>query len=256
MPKELLHKIDKLRNRRPLVHCLTNQVTINFVANSLLAFGASPIMSSSPDEAENILNNANSLYLNIGTLSLQSVETMLLAGKIATRRDMPIVLDPVGAGATPLRGEACAKLLNEIKISAIKGNASEILALARKKASGRGVDSAHQVEEARSAADELAKKYNLTVAVTGIIDYVTNGENFYHIKGGHELMARTSGTGCALGGLLAAWLSLPGEPAESTAQLLEIAARCGERAALKAGGPGTFAPLWLDELYLFADNDN
>lgn len=235
--------------KRPLVHCITNQVTVNLVANALLALGASPVMSNSIDEVAQVAAQASALYLNIGTLSQPGVVAMLAAGRAANRHGVPVVLDPVGAGFTGLRNNSCLSLLNDIKITAIRGNASEIIALANMGSASRGVDSMHSVEEARVAADELARKYGLIVALTGKRDYVTDGRYNQIIDGGHELMAVVSGMGCAVGALLAAWLTVDGT-CRAAANALALAGVCGSRAAASAQGPGSFVGAWLDEIYL------
>ncbi len=248
MLEKINTKIRRLRQTRPLIHCITNQVSMNLVANSLLALGASPIMSSHAGEVEEIAGLAAALYLNIGTLNSQTLPVMLGAGQAANARNLPVVLDPVGAGATALRNQACARLLNEIKISAIRGNASEIRALASIPGASHGVDAAHKVEEAYQAADMLARRHGLIVALTGVSDYVTNGVQNIAINGGHGLMAMVSGMGCAVGGLLAAWLSME-RGLEDAAELLFLAGQCGANAGAASPGPGSFAPMWLDELH-------
>ena len=248
MQENLYKNLNKLRQQKPLVHCITNQVTMHLVANSLLALGASPIMSSSVEEVEEVTAKASALYLNIGTLSQTSVRAMLLAGKVANRKGIPVVLDPVGAGFTAMRNQTCATLLNDIKITAIRGNASEIMALSQAGAVGHGVDSRHLVEEAHTHAEWLAQKYDIIIALTGKSDYVTDGNHNLTIEGGHELMALVSGMGCAVGGMLAAWLSVEATYS-SAAATLALVGNCGFEAAGRVNGPGSFVAAWLDEIY-------
>ena len=244
-------KVKRLNAAQPLVHCITNQVTTSLVANSLLALGASPIMSSHPDEVEAISGLADALYLNIGTLQPATLSSMLKAGMVASRCGIPIVLDPVGAGLTETRSKACLHLLNELNMSAVRGNASEIMALADLQAMPHGVDACHQVEEACVAADVLAKRHGLVVALTGVSDYASNGDENCCITGGHSLMAKVSGMGCVVGALLAAWLTLPGDRLTATAELLQIVAQCGLEAGRQSHGPGSFVTAWLDQLYQY-----
>ena len=249
MYKKYLPQLARLRARRPLVHCLTNQVTINLVANSLLALGASPIMSHSPVEVEEVCSLSQALCLNIGGLSKQTLRSMLLAGGVANQRGIPVVLDPVGAGVTAWRAQVCQLLLKEIKITAIRGNASEVRALAGLETESHGVDSAYPVEEAHTAADILARRHGLVVALTGVRDYVCNATQNWQIEGGHELMAQVSGMGCAVSALLAAWLSVDDDSLGSAVAVVGLAGFCGRKAGKQANGPGSFVPLWLDELH-------
>ena len=164
-----------LRTKKPLIHNITNYVVMNYTANALLACGASPVMAHAPEEVEEMVSFAGALVLNIGTLTNAWVDSMLIAGKKANELNIPIVLDPVGSGATKLRTESAKRLINELSVSVIRGNASEILSLAREGSRTKGVDSIHSVEEAADAALMLAKELNTTLAITGPIDLITDG---------------------------------------------------------------------------------
>lgn len=236
------------RQRSPLTHCLTNEVVQSFTANVLLALGASPAMVVEPAEASQFAAFADAVLVNVGTLTAARSEAMLAAVKSATAAGRPWTLDPVAVGALTFRSDFCRQLLT-YRPAAIRGNASEIMALARQAVSGRGVDSLHDSSAALEAAVLLAQSSGAVVAVTGETDYVTDGKRLLAISGGSPLMTRVVGTGCALSAVVAAFCALPGD------RLLHIAAACrvmslaGERAAAAAGGPGTFEPLFLDALY-------
>jgi hydroxyethylthiazole kinase len=223
---------------------------MNLVANSLIALGASPIMACALDEVAEISAQANALCLNIGVLTPRQLTSMLTAGQEAGRLGLPIVLDPVGAGVSGLRRQACRSLLR-LNIRAIRGNASEIMALdgLDSRPWGHGVDAAHRVRDACAAARRLAHRYNLLVALTGEEDFIVDGESEEFIQGGHKLMSVVSGMGCALSGLLAAWLTVENNAMTAARLCLRLAGRCGEEAAASAAGPGRFATQWLDRLY-------
>ncbi|WP_380179256.1 hydroxyethylthiazole kinase [Kalamiella sp. sgz302252] len=234
--------------RSPLVHCLTNDVVQSITANVLLALNASPAMVTEPAEASQFAAIADAVLINVGTLTASRSEAMLAAVQSATAAGKSWTLDPVAVGALTFRSDFCQQLL-AYRPAAIRGNASEIMALARQAVSGRGVDSLHDSSAALEAAVLLAQSSGAVVAVTGETDYITDGERLLAVSGGSPLMTRVVGTGCALSAVVAGFASLPGD------RLLHIAAACrvmslaGERAAAAAGGPGTFEPLFLDELY-------
>ena len=244
------NKLKYLRNKCPLVYCITNQVTINLVANSLLALGASPIMAHSEQEVGEITAAADALYLNIGTITPEKLNVMMLALQVAGKKNIPVVLDPVGAGASKLRQKACHEILASGLVRLIRGNASEILALAKMSDTSRGVDAVHSVAAARGGAEWLAGHYGLVVALTGETDLATNGRETRQISGGHALMTRITGMGCALSAILAAWLADEKDHLQGAVWGLNMVGQCGLRAGRRAQGPGTFVPCWLDELYL------
>jgi len=236
------------RQRSPLVHCLTNDVVQSLTANVLLALDASPAMVTEPVEAAQFSAIADAVLINVGTLTAARSEAMLAAVQGATAAGRPWTLDPVAVGALTFRSDFCQRLL-AFRPAAIRGNASEIMALARQAVSGRGVDSQHHPSAALEAAIQLAQSSGAVVAVTGETDYVTDGRRLLAVSGGSPLMTRVVGTGCALSAVVAAFCALPGD------RLLHIAAACrvmsqaGEQAAAAANGPGTFEPLFLDALY-------
>src|SRR5512136_1481573 len=175
----------KVREKKPLIHNITNYVVMNYTANALLSCGASPVMAHAAEEVEEMVSLAGALVLNIGTLTPQWVEAMLRAGKKANALKVPIVLDPVGSGATRLRTDSAQRLARELAIQVVRGNASEVLSLAKKEARTKGVDSLHSVEEAEVTAIALAKELKTTLAITGKVDLITDGKSICKVHNGH-----------------------------------------------------------------------
>ena len=238
-----------LRTKKPLIHNITNFVVMNYTANALLACGASPVMAHAPEEVEEMVSFAGALVLNIGTLTLPWVDSMLIAGKKANELNIPIVLDPVGSGATKLRTESAKRLINELSVTVIRGNASEVLSLAQEGSRTKGVDSIHSVEEAADAALMLAKELNTTLAITGPIDLITDGKRVYKVLNGHELMGFVTGTGCTATALIGAFLSVDNDPVSATATALAYFGLAGEKGATHCKGPGTFQTALIDALF-------
>jgi hydroxyethylthiazole kinase len=234
-----------------MVHNITNFVVMNSTANALPCLGASPVMANAREEAAEMAALADALVLNIGTLAPDWVEAMVLAGRAAARKGIPVVLDPVGAGATKLRTDSARRILAEVPVSILRGNASEILAVAGGAQATRGVDSAHGAEIAREAAGVLATRHGLVAAVTGAVDYVTDGRELLAVENGHPLLGRVTGTGCAVTALAGAFAAV-GRPdyLSATAAALAVFGRCAERAAAAAPvGPASFQTALFDELY-------
>jgi hydroxyethylthiazole kinase len=236
-----------LRARRPLIHQITNYVVMNETANATLALGALPVMANAPQEVEEMAGAAGALVLNIGTLSEHWVEAMLLAGKAASG---PIVLDPVGAGATRYRTETAKRLLDELEIAVVRGNAAEIATLAGRDAEIRGVESIGADDSAEELAKEAAAALGCVAAVTGSTDYVSDGERVIAVSNGHELMGTVSGTGCMATAVTGSFLAAkPDAPLEAAAEALVAFGVAGEDAARVAKGPGTFHAGLYDALY-------
>lgn len=241
--------LQHLRTTAPLVHCLTNDVVQSFTANVLLALGASPAMVVDPREAAQFSPVADALLVNVGTLTQPHADAMLAAIHAANQAGKPWVLDPVAVGGLSWRTEFCLRLIT-LNPAAIRGNASEIRALSGLSASGRGVDSGDDSLSALPAAQQLARETGAIVAVTGETDYVTDGERVFAVAGGHPMMTRVVGTGCALSAVVAAFVSLPGDRLEHVAAACRVMSCAGERACSVVKGPGTFTPEFLDTLYL------
>jgi len=242
-------KLARLREIAPLVHNITNYVVMNNTANALLAIGASPAMVHAVEEVEEFTGLAGALVINIGTLSPLWVEAMKLAAVRAVARSIPWVLDPVGAGATRYRTDVAAALLR-LRPTVVRGNASEVMVLAGVAgAAGKGVDSAHGGTEALDAARRLAAESGAIVAMTGAVDYVTDGVRVVELRNGDPMMARVTGLGCTASALVGAFLATGGDAMESTVAALSALAVAGEIAAEGAGGPGTLQLRLLDTLY-------
>jgi len=241
--------LETLRDRRPMVHHMTNMVVMNFTANVTLALGAAPVMAPSSEEVEEMVSLAGALLLNIGTLDPLLVEAMIKAGKKAESLGIPVVLDPVGAGATRLRTEAALRILNEVPVRVLRGNAGEVLTLAGEGGMVRGVDSLEEVGSRVEALAAFAEKKGIVLAVTGKVDLVTDGGKLVRVRNGHPLMARVTGTGCAATTAVACFLATaPEEPLEAAASGLAAFGLAGEKAAALSKGPGTFVPPLLDAL--------
>jgi len=241
--------LETVRTKKPLIHNITNFVVMNYTANALLACGASPVMAHAPEEVEEMVSFAGALVLNIGTLSTSWVDAMFIAGKKANELRIPVILDPVGSGATRLRTESAKRLINELSVSVIRGNASEVLSLAREGARTKGVDSIHRVDEAEAAALALARELDATLAITGPVDLITDGKRVCRVLNGHELMGFVTGTGCTATALIGAFLSVDREPVNATATALAYFGLAGERAAANSEGPGSFQIALLDALF-------
>lgn len=242
-PEEALGRIGE---ERPLVHHITNYVTVNLVANVTLCTGALPVMAHAHEEVEEMVSLASALVLNIGTLDPAQTEAMLLAGRRANERGIPVVLDPVGAGATTLRTKTAERLLSELDVSVVCGNAGEVSTLAGLSAEVRGVESLSG--DAREAAEKAAASLGVTVVATGATDHVSDGERTLAVENGHSLMGRVVGSGCASTAVVGCFAAVGGGDVETVAGALAYFGRCGEVAAEEAGGPGTFEPHLLDAL--------
>lgn len=242
-----------LRTAAPLVHCLTNEVVQSFTANVLLALGASPAMVVEPEEAAQFVDVADALLINIGTLHRTRAPAMEAAIHAARDAGRPWVLDPVAVGGLTYRTQFARRLL-ACKPTAIRGNASEIMALAGIEASGRGVDSANGSLQALPAAYRLACETESVVAVTGEVDYITDGDRCFAVPGGDKLMTRVVGTGCALSAVVAAF-SVQQDKLTAVASACMVMARAGENACAQANGPGSFPPAFLDALYHLSGDD-
>jgi hydroxyethylthiazole kinase len=254
-PGDALHRLRKVA---PLVHNITNYVAMNPMANILLAAGCSPAMVHAPEEAAEFAAGASALTINIGTLSTPWLDAMLSAAEAAVSNKRPWVLDPVAVGATRFRRQAAARLL-QLKPSVIRGNASEILALASgantdasAETKGRGVDASNPVAAAAAVSVALAKRHRAIVAVTGPIDWVTDGRRAAHVGNGHALMPKVTALGCSLTGLIGGFLGAGCEPYEGTLAALAYYGAAGELAAEDGRwpnmGPGSFAVAFVDAL--------
>ena len=241
--------LEAVRNQKPLIHNITNYVVMNTTANTLLSMGASPVMAHAVNEVEEMVEIAGALVLNIGTLSDPWVTAMIAAGIRASERNTPVVLDPVGAGATDLRTRTAKKIVAEVDVKVIRGNASEILALRNTDSQTKGVDAIHSVEDAAATAKLLANELDLTLALTGPIDLVTDGQRVVRIENGHSLMACVTGTGCMATTVVGAFMAVDNDPVSAAATALAYFGLTGELAGEKAQAPGSIMVALLDSLY-------
>ena len=239
-----------LREGKPLVHQITNYVVMNETANATLALGALPVMAHAGEEVEEMAGLASALVLNIGTLSEHWVEAMLLAGGAANVRRIPVVLDPVGAGATAYRTRTAHRILGLVDVTVLRGNAGEIATLVGAQAEVRGVESMSTGLEPAELARLAAKALGVIASVTGPVDHVSDGERVLAVSNGHELLATVTGTGCMSTAITGCFLAAkPGEPLEAAAEALAAFGVAAEDAAAGAGGPGTFHARLYDALY-------
>lgn len=249
LPRELVaRELQRLRRAAPLVHLLTNEVVQEISANVLLAVGASPAMIVAEEEVEAFAAMAGALLINVGTLYPARRRAMRLAVEAANAAGVPWTLDPVAVGVLDYRSTFCRELLS-LRPAAIRGNASEILALAGFDGAGRGVDSTAASLAALDAAHALAQNTGAVVAVTGAIDYITDGTRSWSTPWGHELMTRVVGTGCALSALVAAFTAGAPERLDAVAAACALAGLCGAQAQARSQGPGSFKAAFLDALF-------
>jgi len=249
--------LDRIRERVPLVHNITNYVVMNASANILLALGAAPVMAHSRREVEEMAGLAGALVLNIGTLEEKWIEAMLLAAKTADVRGIPIVLDPVGAGATTYRSQAVATILRQASVSVIRGNASEVLSLADAGVTTKGVDSSLSVtDELADAAGELAREHGCIVAISGEKDLITDGDRVLRVANGVSLMTRVTGLGCGLSAVAGAFCAAAGgDLLEAVAAAFGYYGLCGELAHDVSDRPGSFFTAFVDALYSAGADD-
>ena len=240
--------LERVRATAPLVHNITNFVVMNTTANALLAIGASPAMVHAVEEVEAFVHHAAAVVINIGTLSAPWAEAMRQAADTATAAGVPWVLDPVAAGVTPYRTAVAADLVAR-RPAVIRGNASEILALVGGRSGGKGVDSTDGSHAALDVARRFAAETGSTVAVTGEVDHVTNGDAVISIANGHAMMAKVTGLGCTASALVGAFLGAGLAPMEAAASALTALGVAGEVAAAQSLGPGSLQLNLLDQLY-------
>jgi hydroxyethylthiazole kinase len=229
-----------LRAHKPLVHNLTNYVVMNETANAILALGALPVMAHAREELEDMVELAGALVLNIGTLDAAWVRSMLTAGRAANTRGIPVVLDPVGAGATRYRTSTAKRLLDELDVAVLRGNAGEVATLVGVEAEVRGVESIGVGGDPAELAREASRRLGVVASVTGAVDHVSDGERVAAVANGHPLLATVSGTGCMSTAITGCFVAAREDPFEAAAEALVAFGVAGEDAAREAKGPGTF----------------
>jgi len=245
----LCDDLQHVRAKSPLVHNITNFVVMNNTANALLAIGASPVMAHAVEEVAEMSTLASALVINIGTLSQEWVAAMSIAMSSARKHGAPIIFDPVGAGATEFRTRTCINLLDQTAPTVIRGNASEIMALAGDAVQTKGVDSSAAASDAESAALILAKKYSCVVCVSGPIDLITDGNRIAWVRNGHPLMPKVTGLGCTATAMVGAFCAINRDSFVATSHAMMTMGICGELAAAHAAGPGTFQAHLIDAFY-------
>lgn len=244
------------RETKPLVHCITNYVTVNDCANILLACGGSPIMADDAAEVEEITAICSALDINIGTLNERTVKSMLLAGRRANQLGHPVLLDPVGVGASHLRTRTAYDLIDSVKFTVIRGNISEIKTIYAGSGTTKGVDADvadavtdNTLPQAAAFAKALAARTGAVIAITGAIDIVADGSRAFAIRNGHAKMSRITGTGCMLSAVTCALVAAnPGHTLEATAAAVCMMGICGEKAAATATGTGSFRVALIDAM--------
>ncbi|TYB34355.1 MAG: hydroxyethylthiazole kinase [Flexistipes sinusarabici] len=249
--------IKKIGETNPLIHNITNYVVMNSTANILLAIGASPVMAHSIDEVEEIASVSSAVILNIGTIQHSWLESMILAGKTANKNRIPVVLDPVGSGATKLRTEAVKRIFDEVKIDIFRGNTSEIMSVISEGVQTKGVDSTLSLnKELQESIKNLAKEKKCVVVASGKEDFITNGKESWLTKNGHPVMTKVTGTGCGLSAVTGAFCSVLTEnKLKAGVAASALFSSCGEKAAKISSKPGSFMTAFLDTLYTCDDDD-
>ena len=238
----------ELREQKPLVHQITNYVVMNETANATLAIGALPVMAHALQEVEEMASAASALVLNIGTLSNEWIEAMIAAASAANAAHVPVVLDPVGAGATEYRTDACRRLLDVLELAVVRGNSAEVATLAGREAEIRGVE-AVGAGGGPDLAREAATALGCVVAVTGPVDHVSDGETVNSVANGHELMGTVTGTGCMSTAITGCFLGVQPDALTAATGALFAFGVAGEDAAVGAKGPGSFHVALYDALY-------
>lgn len=252
---ETAELLKKVKEQKPLIHHITNWVTIYDCANIVRAIGALPVMAHAKEEAGDMAKIASALVLNIGTLTIELVEAMKIAGKAANEKGIPIVLDAVGVGATKLRNDKAAELLKELKIDIIKGNASEIAKLAGEDVQTKGVEATKVDADLIEVAKKFANDKKAVVVITGVEDIVTNGSDVYICKNGHDMMGKFVGTGCMAASVIATFAAVEKDYAKAAASALVVFGIAGELASRIASGPGTYKEAFYDEIFNLDETD-
>ena len=241
--------LEKVRQQQPVVHHLTNWVTIYDCAQVVKCLGASPVMAHAIEEVAEMNQIASALVLNIGTLTVDFVEAMKLAAHSANKKGIPVVLDVCGAGATALRDRKSLELINEVRIDVIKGNASEVARVSGESVKTRGVDATEVAGDLALLAEKMAAQRNATVVITGKVDIVTDGKKTYRIGNGHLMMTHVVGTGCMAASVIGAFAAVERDLALAAACALGCFGIAAEVAAEKSSGPAMFKERLFDSLY-------
>lgn len=252
---EIYQSVKDIRAKSPLIHNITNYVVMNNTANALLAIGASPVMIHAEEEVADMAAMASALVINIGTISESWVRGMFKAFAAAWEKGVPVIIDPVGAGATPYRTKTIRELINAGEPTIIRGNASEIMALTDEKLKTKGVDSTAGSDEAINAAQNISRNRKCVVCVSGMVDYVVDHEKIIKISNGHPMMTKVTGLGCTATALCGAFAAVEENPLVAAAKAMAVMGVTGEMAAEKSVGPGSLQMHFLDTLYNLTETD-
>ena len=255
MKKTVIDNLNKIRSLSPLVHNITNYVVMNNTANALLALGASPVMAHAAEEMEDFIKIDSALVVNIGTISGSWIKSMKVAMAYASGYSKPVVLDPVGSGATLFRTETVKVLLETAVPDVIRGNASEIMSMRNEGVKTKGVDSSAESNEALESARALASELSCVVSVSGETDYVTDGKEILKVKNGSPLMAKVTGMGCTATAVTGAFAAVDKNPLTAAFSAMAVMGIAGEMASEKALGPGSMQMHFLDALYGISEAD-
>jgi hydroxyethylthiazole kinase len=253
--EEIWSAVRAIREKAPVVHSITNYVVMNNTANALLALGASPVMAHAEEEMEEMVGIASALVINIGTLSPVWVRSMFRATAAARTRKIPIVFDPVGAGATSYRTRTARELIQAVPPEIIRGNASEIMALLETNAKTKGVDSTAPSDAAVEIGRALHEKCGSVVCISGETDYTVGPAGIIETRNGHLLMTRVTGLGCTASALCGAFASVTPDPAMAAAEAMAVMGIAGEIAFTRSEGPGSLQLHFLDALYRLSAED-
>ncbi len=252
----VIDAFQKVRQKNPLVHNITNVVVTNFTANGLLALGASPVMAHAIEEVADMVKIAGALVLNIGTLTSTTIEAMIVAGKAANQSNIPVILDPVGAGATPFRTETAKRILEEVKVSVLRGNAAEIANVIGEAWQIKGVDAGENQGDIAQLAKKAATKLNTVVVITGKDDCISNGTESNVVHNGHAMLTKVTGTGCLLTAVIGAFLAVEEDLVKGATSAISCYGVAAELAAERKEneGPGSFQVEFLNQLYLLTED--
>lgn len=252
---EIYKSIKYIRTKSPLIHNITNYVVMNNTANALLAIGASPVMIHAEEEVADMAVIASALVINIGTMSESWVRGMFKAFAAAWEKGVPVIIDPVGAGATPYRTRTIRELIHAGEPTIIRGNASEIMALMDDKLKTKGVDSTAGSNEAIGAAQNISRDRKCVVCISGDVDYIVDREKVVKISNGHPMMTKVTGLGCTASALCGAFAAVETNPLAATAKAMAVMGIVGEMAAEQSAGPGSLQMHFLDILFNLSEKD-
>jgi hydroxyethylthiazole kinase len=253
--EEIWSAVRAIREKAPVVHSITNYVVMNSTANALLALGASPVMAHAEEEMEEMVGIASALVINIGTLSPAWVRAMFKAAEAARKRKIPIVLDPVGAGATTYRTQTARELIRAVPPDIIRGNASEIMALLETNTKTKGVDSTASSDAAVAIGRKLHAESGAAVCISGETDYTIGRAGVIRGRNGHIMMTRVTGLGCTASALCGAFAAVVSDPAVAAAEAMAVMGIAGEIAFAKSTGPGSLQLHFIDALYNLSADD-